>query len=132
MCIAVISHDRESRTHVNSVSPGCNSANCYSKDVCYTGVSTAQLAALTKVSQNCEQFIKFECKNDVAFITDGYAWWVSRDGTRMNYWGGATGHNDMCACGVINLCSNINYKCNCDSGRSGQRGHAGNLPFLLR
>ena len=79
----------------------------------YTGVSTAQLAALTRVSQNCEQFIKFECNNVVAFIDLGYAWWVSRDGTRMNYWGGATGYNNMCACGVANSCRG-GKKCNCD------------------
>ena len=111
--VTVISHDSESRTHVNSVSPGCTGAGCYRKDVTYTGVSTAQLAALTRVSQNCEQFIKFECNNDVAFIENGCAWWVSRDGTRMNYWGGATGHTNMCACGVANSCRG-GKKCNCD------------------
>ena len=111
--VTVISHDSESRTHVNSVSPGCTGAGCYRKDVTYTGVGTAQLAALTRVSQNCEQFIKFECNNVVAFIDLGYAWWVSRDGTRMNYWGGATGYNNMCACGVANSCRG-GKKCNCD------------------
>ena len=111
--VTVISHDSESRTHVNSVSPGCGSPGCYRKDVTYTGVSTAQLAALTRVSQNCEQFIKFECNNDVAFIENGCAWWVSRDGTRMNYWGGATGNTNMCACGVTNSCMG-GKKCNCD------------------
>ena len=111
--VTVISHDSESRTHVNSVSPGCVNAGCYSKHVTYAGVSTAQLAALTRVSLSCEQFIKFECNNDVAFIHRGYAWWVSRDGTRMNYWGGATGHTNMCACGVTNSCMG-GKKCNCD------------------
>ena len=106
--VTVISHDSESRTHVK----GCDKRGCYSKDVTYTGVSIAQLAALTRVSQNCEQFIKFECNNDVAFIESGYAWWVSRDGSRMNYWGGATGRNKMCACGVTNSCSNRKH-CNC-------------------
>ena len=124
--VTVISHDSESRTHVNSVSPGCVNIGCYRKDVRYTGVSTAQLAALTRVSRNCEQFIKFECKNDVAFITDGYAWWVSRDGKRMNYWGGATGHNKMCACGVKNSCSN-GYKCNCHGRNGGWREDSGLL-----
>ncbi|KAL9963348.1 hypothetical protein ACROYT_G032545 [Oculina patagonica] len=113
--VTVISHDSESRTHVGPSL--CEPAGCYSKDVRYTGVSTAQLAALTRVSQNCEQFIKFECNNDVLFIERNYAWWVSRDGTRMNYWGGATGHHDMCACGVTNSCSNGN-KCNCYNDRS--------------
>ena len=71
----------------------------------HTGVSTAQLAALTRVSQNCEQFIKFECNNDIASIENSYVWLVSRDGTRMYYWGGATGYNNTYACGVTNSCS---------------------------
>ena len=125
--LTVISHDSESRTHVNSVSPGCGSAVCYSKDVTYTGVSTSQLAALTRVSQNCEQFIKFEYNRDIAFIEDSYAWWVSRDGTRMNYWGGASGRNHMCACGVTNSCSNRGQKCNWYNGGSGWREDSGLL-----
>ena len=111
--VTIISHDSEKRTHVNSASPGCGGAGCYSKDVTYTGDSTAQLAALTRVSQNCEQFIKFECNNDVAFIENHHAWWVSHDGTRMNYRGGATGHTNMCGCGVANSCRG-GKKCNCD------------------
>ena len=71
--VTVISHDSERRTHVDHKSAGCGPSGCYSKDVRYTGVSTAQLAALTRVSQNCEQFIKFECDNDVAFIQENYA-----------------------------------------------------------
>ena len=125
--VTVISHDSESRTHVNSVSPGCGSAGCYRKDVTYTGVSTAQLAALTRVSQNCEQFIKFECNNAVAFIPGNkYAWWVSRDGRRINYWGGATGYNYMCACGVTNSCSN-GQTCNCHNSGKGWREDSGLL-----
>ena len=124
--VTVISHDSESRTHVGPSS--CGGYGCYSKDVRYTGVSAAQLAALTRVSQNCEQFIKFECNNDVGFIINGYAWWVSRDGTRMNYWGGATFHDKMCACGVTNSCSN-GGKCNCYNGpsESGWREDSGLL-----
>jgi len=111
--VTIISHDSESRTHVGPSIPGCSTAGCYSKDVRYTGVSTVQLVALTQVSQNCEQFIKFECSSGVAFLELGYAWWVSRDGTRMNYWGGATGHDKMCACGVTNSCAGAGSKCNC-------------------
>ena len=126
--VTVISHDSESRTHVANIS-GCNYNNpgCYSKDVTYTGVNVAQLAALTRVSQNCEQFIKFECNNDVAFIPeDNYAWWVSRDGRRINYWGGATGFNQMCACGVTNSCSN-GRTCNCHNSGGGWREDSGLL-----
>ena len=123
--VTVISHDSESRTHVGNF-PGCDGAGCYSKDVSYTGVSTAQLAALTRVSLNCEQFIKFECNNDVEFIEGGYAWWVSRDGARMNYWGGATGYKNTCACGVTNSCSN-GQKCNCSNSGRGWREDSGLL-----
>ena len=61
--VTVISHDSESRTYVGNI-PGCGNTNpgYYSKSVTYTGISTAQLAALTRVSQICKQFIKFECK----------------------------------------------------------------------
>ena len=125
--VTVIGHDSESRTHVANI-PGCDVGNpgCYSKDVRYTGVSTAQLAALTRVSQNCEQFMKFECQNDIAFILEGDAWWVSRDGKRMNYWGGATGYDKMCTCGVTNSCSN-GKKCNCRNSGSGWRSDSGLL-----
>ena len=103
--VTVISHNTESRTHVANI-PGCDwTPGCYSKDVTYTGVDVAQLAALTRVSQNCEQFIKFECNSYVAFIPESVAWWVSRDGRKMNYWGGAGGAANMCACGVTNSCS---------------------------
>ena len=46
--VTVISHDSESRTHVGNI-PGCNAGNlgCYRKDVRYSGVSNAQLAAVT-------------------------------------------------------------------------------------
>ena len=83
----------------------------------YNGVSSAQLAALTRVSQNCEQFIKFECSRDVGFVPESVAWWMSRDGRKMNYWGGAGGSANTCACGVTNSCSS-GKKCNChDSNR---------------
>ena len=98
--VTVISHDSESRTHVGNI-PGCGGAGCYRKDVTYTGVSTGQLAALTRVSQNCEQFIKFECNNDIAFIENSCARCMSRDGTRMYYWGGATGYIACAAGGIV-------------------------------
>ena len=113
--VTVISHDSESRTHVNHI-PGCSGRGCYRKDVTYFGVNAAQLAALTQVSRNCEQFIKYECNPSSPFIEGGYAWWASRDGTRMDYWGGATGYNKICGCGVTNSCSN-GRKCNCPSTR---------------
>ena len=125
--VTVISHDSESRTHVANI-PGCHWKNpgCYSKNVTYTGVNVAQLAALTRVSQNCEQFIKFECKGPVAFVPESVAWWVSRDGRKMNYWGGAGGAAKKCACGVTNTCLN-GQKCNCSNSGSGWKEDSGLL-----
>ena len=113
--VTVISHDSENRTHVGNI-PGCGGPGCYRKDVTCTGVSTAQLAAFTRVCQNCEQFIKYECNPNSPFIEASFAWWVSRDGTRMDYWGGATGYNKMCACGVTNSFPS-GRKCNCPSSQ---------------
>ena len=125
--VTVMSHDSESRTHLANIT-GCNYNNpgCYSKTVTYTGVNVAQLAALTRVSQNCEQFIKFECKGAVAFVPESVAWWVSRDGRKMNYWGGAGGAANTCACGVTNSCLN-GQKCNCSNSDSGWREDSGLL-----
>ena len=125
--VTVISHDRESRTYVANI-PGCSNTDpgCYSKSVTYSGVDTDQLEALTRVSQNCEQLIKFECNGAVAFIQESVAWWVSRDGRKMKYWGGAGGSANMCACGVTNSCSN-GEKCNCYNSGGGWREDSGLL-----
>ena len=85
-----------------------------------------QLAALTRISQNCEQFIKFECNKGVGFVQESVAWWTSRDGMKINYWGGAGGSANMCACGVTNSCSS-GKKCNCYNGGSGWREDSGLL-----
>ena len=125
--VTVISHDSESRTHVSNI-PGCGNTNpgSYSNSVTYPGVNTAQLEALTRASINCEQFIKFECNNDVGFVQKSLAWWVSRDGRKMNYWGGAGGAANTCACGVTNSCLH-GQKCNCYDGGIGWREDSGLL-----
>ena len=122
--VTVISHNAETRTHVKK--KGCSSPGCYSKDVTYSGASTTQLARLTAVSSNCEQFIKFECRNDITFLQDKYAWWVSRDGSRMFYWGGATPGSGKCACGMTNSCQG-GEPCNCRNSGSGWRQDSGLL-----
>ena len=126
--VTVISHDSEKRTYVGNIS-GCEwtKPGCYRKDVTYSGVKIAQLSALTRISQNCEQFIKFECNNHVAFVQESVAWWVSRDGRKMNYWGGAGGSANMCACGVTNSCSNGKKFCNCNNGNWGWKEDSGLL-----
>ncbi|XP_068678940.1 neurexin-4-like [Montipora foliosa] len=108
--VTIIKHDSENRTHVE----GCEPAGCYSRDIQYTGASLSQLAMLTRVSSNCEQFIKYECYDSMIFhIKTKERWWVSRDSEKMTHWGGPSGHN-KCACGMTNSCADSRFGCNCD------------------
>ena len=120
--VTVISHDSESRTHVQ----GCESQGCYSRDIHYTGASLSQLASLTRVSSHCEQFIKYECHGSLLFRNDPHGWWVSRDSGKMTYWGGASG-SSKCACGMTNSCADLRYGCNCDRNDNVWREDSGLL-----
>ena len=108
--VTVISHDSESRTHVN----GYSGSGTYSRDIHYTGTSLSQLASLTRVSSHCEQFIKYDCYDSVMLRWGGFAWWVSRDSSKMTYWGGASPGSGKCACGMTNSCADSWRACNCD------------------
>ena len=124
--VTVISHDSESRMLVK----GCNGPGCYSRDIQYTGASLSQLASLTRVSSHCEQFIKYECQySSLVYESKTYGWWVSRDGIKMNYWGGALpGSGDqICACGMNNTCPNPKTVCNCDKNDGVWRADSGLL-----
>ena len=117
--VTVISHDSESRTHVK----GCEPTGCYSRDIHYTGASLSQLASLTRVSSQCEQFVKYECYDSVL----GYAWWVSRDSAKMTYWGGASPGSSKCACGMTNSRAASGSLCNCDKNDNVWREDSGLL-----
>ena len=120
--VTVISHDSESRTHVN----GCDPPGCYSRDIHYTGASLSQLASLTRVSSQCEQFIKYECYDSVIFRWES-AWWMSRDSAKMTYWGGASPGSRKCACGMTSSCADSRYACNCDKNDGVWREDSGLL-----
>ncbi|XP_068677026.1 uncharacterized protein [Montipora foliosa] len=107
--VTVISHNSESRTRVYGYGG-------HSYNIQYTGVSLTQIASLTRVSSHCEQFIKYECHYSRLIannLYNPYGWWVSRDSTKMTYWGGAS-VSGKCACGMTNSCANPSYGCNCD------------------
>ena len=108
--MTVISHNSESRTRVD----GCNPSGCYSRDIRYTGASLSQLASLTRVSSQCEQFIKYECHDSGFWFDNPVGWWVSRDSAKMTYWGGASPGSGKCACGMTNSCADSSKGCNCD------------------
>ena len=108
--VTVISHDSEDATLVDGYEEG----GSYSRIVTYTGVNPTQIATLVGISRRCFQFIKFNCFRVELFGRD-MAWWVSRNGTKMNYWGGADPDSGKCACGMDGSCVDPKYNCNCDS-----------------
>ena len=123
--VAVISHDSENRTLVK----GYDGKGTYSRDIHYTGASLSQIASLTRVSLRCEQFIKYECYHSRLLHSDKrgpFGWWVSRDGNKMTYWGGAT-ENGKCACGMNNTRANSTLGCNCDENDNKCREDSGFL-----
>jgi hypothetical protein len=82
-----IGHDSESRTLVS----GYENPGTYMRNVKYD-LPMEQIVAIMQQSQWCEQFIKYECHDSEMWWNDGTrpaAWWESRDGAQMNYWGGA-------------------------------------------
>ena len=130
--VTVISHNSESRTYVyNGRNWGAQGS--YSRDIRYTGASLSQLASLTRVSSHCEQFIKYECYGSVLqlYSSNPYGWWVSRDSTKMTYWGGAS-VSGKCACGMTNSCADSSYSCNCDKGDNVWREDSGLLTDKTR
>ena len=122
--VTVISHDSERRTHVQGYEP----LGSYARDIHYTGASLSQLASLTRVSSQCEQFIKYECRGSVLLYKSNplHGWWVSRDSSQMTYWGGASG-TGKCACGMTNSCADSRFDCNCDKNDNVWREDSGFL-----
>ena len=121
--VTVVDHNREAREHVI----GCEPAGCFKRNVSYTGVTISQLAGLARVNSNCEQFIMFECRDDVKFLGEMFAWWVSREGKAMYYWGGAAPGSGKCACGMNGTCVDGGV-CNCKNMlSSGWRNDSGLL-----
>jgi len=122
--VTVISHDSESRTLVD----GYDGKGDYSRSIHYSGASLSQLAKLTDVSTHCEQFIKYECYGSVLwFANDPHGWWVSRDSSKMTYWGGASPGSNKCACGMTNSCADSSEACNCDKNDGVWREDSGLL-----
>ena len=120
--VTVISHNSESRTLVD----GYEGNGAYSRNIHYSGASFSQLAKLTDVSTNCEQFIKYECY-DSLLLQNPVGWWVSRNSSKMTYWGGAAPGSNKCACGMTNSCADPSKRCNCDKNDAVWREDSGLL-----
>ena len=106
--VTAFSHDSGHRTHVVRFEV----EGSYSRDIRYTGTTLSQIKGLLAVSTYCQQFIRYECKASLLLYKyDVNGWWVSRDGEKMRYWGGAT---EGCACGMTNSCADPRKLCNFD------------------
>ncbi|XP_039268365.2 EGF and laminin G domain-containing protein-like [Styela clava] len=96
----------------------CEGKGCYSTTPTYS-ISIKHIIQIIKNSVECKQYIKFRCRGAVIAHTNPaspFAWWTSRGGEKMLYWGGSTSRqNGYCACGETGTCVNNQYKCNCDN-----------------
>jgi hypothetical protein len=122
--VTVIGHDSGSRTLVKGYDP----AGSYKRKIKYD-ISMEKIVAIMKQAKNCEQFIKYECYGSVFRFSSGgtyFGWWVSRQGSKMKYWGGAAVNSGKCACGMTNSCAG-GWKCNCDKNDETWREDSGYL-----
>ena len=58
--------------------------------------------------------------------------WVSRNSSKMTYWGGASPGSGNCACGMTNSCANPSVDCNCDKNDNVWREDSGLLADKTR
>lgn len=127
--VTAVSHDSEETTRVHGLEP----RGSYRRDVNYVNASIAQIKGLIDHSQECQQFLKYKCKNSILtdfttnYATNFFAWWVSRDGQKMTYWGGVSSGTVGCACSVNNNCANPSKPCNCDKNDNTWREDSGFL-----
>ena len=106
-----VTHDSQARTHVS----GYEDRRSYDIHIHYK-LPLAQIFALLDMSDDCKQFIRYECYNSIMFLdaSPSAAAWVSREGLAMTYWGGASPGSDKCACGKTASCAVAGDGCNCD------------------
>ena len=105
-----IGHNSEKRTLVD----GYEGYGSYRRKIRYNATN-AQVLALLVVSSHCKQFLSRECYGShTKYRGDWVNWWVSRDGVKMSYWGGAAPGSGKCACGMTGTCVSPTLECNCD------------------
>ena len=114
----VMEHNIKGKTPV-----GDSRSNFYLEGNMYThfinyGINMKQITELIRKSKKCRQHIAFHCfKSKLLNTPHGppHAFWLSRDGVRQEYWGGAEPGSKKCACGMTSTCKNTNKFCNCDN-----------------
>ena len=120
--MTVIGHNSESSIYVS----GYDAPGSYKRRIIYD-LPMDTIVAIMKQSLSCEQFIKYQCHHsEMLWGSKQAAWWVSRDGAKMNYWGGAVVDSGKCACGITNTCAG-GGNCNCDRNDETWREDSGYL-----
>lgn len=121
--VAVFGHNSEAKMKVDGYEP----RGSYRRKIKYD-VAIDTITAIIKTSNRCEQFIKYQCYASVLelSISSPTAWWVSRQGGKMKYWGGAAVQSGKCACGMTDSCARGRL-CNCDANDNVLREDSGFL-----
>ncbi|KAL9975254.1 hypothetical protein ACROYT_G012396 [Oculina patagonica] len=115
----VVTHNKMTETPVGRANLDF-SGLFYKHEVSYTGpTGMNQIKALTQKSKHCRQYIRFHCFGSKLLNTPrgpSHAFWLSRDGNRQEYWGGAEPGSKKCACGMADppSCAGRAKFCNCD------------------
>ncbi|XP_046632041.1 contactin-associated protein-like 2 isoform X2 [Daphnia pulicaria] len=107
----IIGHNTEVATNVSH----CTEPGCYTRPIVYEA-SPKQITALTKISVDCRQSIKYECYSaPLQFDGIEYSWWNDRNGNEQYYWHGNDNSTHMCSCGIAKMCVDPSKNCNCDA-----------------
>ena len=115
----VITHNKMAETTVGNAKIDF-SRSFYKHDITYTGSSGLnQIKALIQKSKHCRQYVRFHCFGSKLLNTPrgpSHTYWLSRDGSRQEYWGGAEPGSKKCACGMTDppSCVVKTRFCNCD------------------
>ena len=114
----IITHNKMTKTRVGE---GNMEGSNYKHEITYTNsISMKQIKQLIRKSKECRQHIRFHCFSSKLLNTPygpSHAYWLSRDGKRQEYWGGADPGSKKCACAMHepSSCEGIGKNCNCDN-----------------
>ncbi|KAK3797045.1 hypothetical protein RRG08_036876 [Elysia crispata] len=73
-----------------------------------------KIKALIEGSLFCSQRVEFQCTNSKIGGADGAAVYVKGDMRKLDYFPGAEGKTDSCACGATESCDSDEVMCNCN------------------
>ena len=114
----IITHNKMTKTGVGETRIV---GSLFKHDVTYTSShSMEQIRKLIRKSKKCRQHIRFHCFSSKLLNSPNgpsHAFWLSHDGNRQDYWGGADPGSKKCACGMPgpSSCEGTAKFCNCDN-----------------